>query len=241
MKIFNNKIKIEIKSIFGKILFTYEKESNTIKDTVLEAIKQNADLSSADLSSANLSFADLRFTNLRFTNLSSANLRFTNLSSADLSSANLSSANLSSANLRFTNLRSANLSSANLSFADLRFTNLRFTNLRFAKNWQNTEWANQAKQNILYILSYFPTEVQGLKDKIIAGKINGTQYSGECCCLIGTLGDEKACNVIPYYTKGLHNLGEQLFFQIRQGDTPENNEFSKLAVEICNEALLKNN
>ena len=57
-------IKIEIKSIFGKLLFSYEKENATLKDAVLEAKKQNADLryanlSDADLSGANLSDADL--------------------------------------------------------------------------------------------------------------------------------------------------------------------------------------
>ena len=82
-------IKIQIKSIFGKVLFEYEKENNTIKETVEKAIKENADLSYADLSSADLSSANLR----------SANLRSADLRSADLSSANLSSADLSSANL----------------------------------------------------------------------------------------------------------------------------------------------
>ena len=47
-----DKIKIEIKSIFGNVLFTYECEDNTIAKTVEEAVK-----SSANLRSANLSFA----------------------------------------------------------------------------------------------------------------------------------------------------------------------------------------
>ena len=32
------KIKIEIKSVFGKVLFALEKENNTIKDTIEEAV-----------------------------------------------------------------------------------------------------------------------------------------------------------------------------------------------------------
>ena len=100
------KTKIQIKSIFGSILFEFEKENNTVKDTVIEAIKCSADLSSAnlssaDLSSANLSSANLSSANLRYADLSSANLSSANLSSADLSSADLSSANLSSADLRY--------------------------------------------------------------------------------------------------------------------------------------------
>jgi hypothetical protein len=118
------KTKIEIKSIFGKVLFIYENENATIKDAVEKAIEEKADLSFADLSFANLRFANLRSANLSFANLSSANLSFANLRYADLSSADLRSANLS-----FANLRSADLSSA-----DLRYANLRSADLRYANN-----------------------------------------------------------------------------------------------------------
>ncbi|MFI3322597.1 MAG: hypothetical protein R3Y50_08755 [Rikenellaceae bacterium] len=47
-------IKIQIKSIFDKVLFEYEKENNTIKDTLVEAIKSGADLRDADLRYADL-------------------------------------------------------------------------------------------------------------------------------------------------------------------------------------------
>ena len=55
------KVKIQIKSVFGNVLFEFKKENNTIKDTLLEAIKQGANLRSADLRSANLYGADLGF------------------------------------------------------------------------------------------------------------------------------------------------------------------------------------
>lgn len=47
------KTEIEIKSIYGSILFSFEKEDNTVKETVGEAIKSGANLSYADLSGAN--------------------------------------------------------------------------------------------------------------------------------------------------------------------------------------------
>ncbi|CAB4219586.1 hypothetical protein UFOVP1615_51 [uncultured Caudovirales phage] len=47
-------MKIEIKSIFGNVLFEYDCEDNTIRKTLEQAIKSSANLSSADLSSANL-------------------------------------------------------------------------------------------------------------------------------------------------------------------------------------------
>lgn len=53
-------VTVQIKSVLGKILFTYENETATIKKAVLEAIKEGADLSGANLSGADLKGADLR-------------------------------------------------------------------------------------------------------------------------------------------------------------------------------------
>ena len=64
------RIKIQIKSVFGKVLFELEKENNTIKETLEQAIKENANLRSANLRGANL-----RSANLRSANLYNANLR----------------------------------------------------------------------------------------------------------------------------------------------------------------------
>ena len=104
------KIKIDIKSIFGNVLFSFEKENNTIKDTLEEANLRGANLRGANLGGADLEDA----------NLGSANLRGANLGSADLGGANLGSANLRSANLRGANLRGAYLGGANLRGANLR-------------------------------------------------------------------------------------------------------------------------
>ena len=51
--------KIEIKTIWGGIIFTHEKENNTVKDTLQEAVKSCADLYGADLRGADLRGADL--------------------------------------------------------------------------------------------------------------------------------------------------------------------------------------
>ena len=47
-------IKIQIKSIWGEVLFEYEKENNTLKDTLEEAAKHGANLYGANLDGANL-------------------------------------------------------------------------------------------------------------------------------------------------------------------------------------------
>ena len=77
------KTKIEIKSVFGELLFELEKENNSIKDTLMEAIKRGANLSGANLSGANLSGASLSDASLSDANLSDANLSGANLSGAD--------------------------------------------------------------------------------------------------------------------------------------------------------------
>lgn len=115
------KLKIQIKhSWTGSVLFEYEKEGNTIKQTLLEAVKSGADLCGADLSCA-----DLRDADLSCANLCNADLRGANLCNADLYGANLRGANLRGANLSCADLRGADLSCADLSCADLRNANLR--------------------------------------------------------------------------------------------------------------------
>lgn len=47
-------VKIQIKGIFGEVLFEYEKENNTIRETVEEAVRQNANLDGANLDGASL-------------------------------------------------------------------------------------------------------------------------------------------------------------------------------------------
>ncbi len=80
-------VKVEIKSIFGKVLFEYSKENNTIKDTLIEAIKRGANLEGAYLGGANLRGANLEGANLRGANLRGANLEGANLEGAYLGGA----------------------------------------------------------------------------------------------------------------------------------------------------------
>ena len=81
--------KIEIKTMWGDIIFTHEKENNTVKDTLQEAVKSGADLRGAYLRGADLYGANLRSADLYGADLYGANLR-----SADLYGANLRSADL---------------------------------------------------------------------------------------------------------------------------------------------------
>ena len=76
------KIKIQIKSVLGKVLFELEKENNTIKETLEQAIKENANLYDANLRNANLYDANLEYANLEYANLRNANLYDANLNKA---------------------------------------------------------------------------------------------------------------------------------------------------------------
>ena len=66
-------VKIEIKSIFGNVLFEFSKEDNTIKDTIIEAVKHGADLRGANLRNAYLCGAYLCGADLGGANLHGAN------------------------------------------------------------------------------------------------------------------------------------------------------------------------
>ena len=78
-------IKIEIKSIWGSVLFAYEKEGNTVKQTLEHAVLTDADLRDADLRGAVLRDADLRGAVLRGADLTDADLRGADLRGAVLS------------------------------------------------------------------------------------------------------------------------------------------------------------
>ena len=145
-------MKIQIKHINGSVIF--ETEAATIKEAVVLAVKNganliraylsganlyganlirayltDADLQGANLSGANLYGADLSGANLYGANLYGANLIRAYLTDADLQGANLYGANLSGANLSGANLSGADLSGANLYGADLYGADLSGANL----------------------------------------------------------------------------------------------------------------
>jgi len=102
---------IQIKARTGDIIFEYDKENNTIKDTVEEAVKNGVSLVLADLSRTNLAGADLE----------GALLKCANLIGADLYRVNLKDAILIGADLCCADLNCANLEGAKLEGVDFRF------------------------------------------------------------------------------------------------------------------------
>jgi hypothetical protein len=143
------KNKIEIRDIYGKIIFAFEQENATIKDAVMVMIKNEISLKNANLTNANLTNADLINANLENANLKNANLKNANLENANLTNAYLRNADLENANLKNANLKNANLENANLTNAYLRNANLTNADLENAnlKN-ANLENANLTNANM---------------------------------------------------------------------------------------------
>ncbi|NEJ15489.1 hypothetical protein GR211_21980 [Rhizobium leguminosarum] len=234
-----------------------EKYSIKLGLAVVAALAAKANLSWADLSWANLSKADLSKANLSEANLSEANLSWADLSKADLSKANLSWANLSKADLSKADLSKADLSKANLSEADLSKANLSEANLSEANlseanlSWANLSWADLSKANLSWanlrfikhdiwgvLLNAIP-EVPALRQALVDGKVDGSQYSGECACLCGTIANARHCNYsnMAGIQANANSLAERFFLAIRPGCTPENHQPAKLVVEWIDEFM----
>jgi len=148
-----SKTKIEIKSKLGSVLFEFEKEDNTVKDTLEQAIS-----SDADLCGANLRGADLRGADLCGANLCGADLRDANLCDADLRGADLCGADLCGANLCGADLRDATIdySDDDLDESTVRNNFIEKTgleacettllhNVRSISRWYYSRWANLVK------------------------------------------------------------------------------------------------
>ncbi len=98
--------------INGKIL--YKSEKKTIKETMIDAVENCADLGGADLGGADLGGAYLRGADLRGADLRGAYLRDADLRGADLRDADLRDAYLGGADLGGAYLGGADLRGANL-------------------------------------------------------------------------------------------------------------------------------
>ena len=155
------KTKIEIKSIHGDVLFTSEKEDNTLRYCLMEAIKSGADLRYADLQGAYLHRVNLRGANMRYADLHDADLHGADLRYADLRYADLHDADLQGANLRYADLHDADLQGADLQGADLHRANLHGANLHGADYNTSTT----------FLLPQCPSEGSFVAWKKASGKI----------------------------------------------------------------------
>jgi len=96
------------------------------------------------------------------------------------------------------------------------------------------------KHDLWGILIRYKNEVSELVNYIKEGKINGSCYSGECCCLMGTFAKIKNLSIEDnkFSIKDSSSPAEHWFTMIKPGDTPENNFASKMALEWIEEFLM---
>ena len=137
--------------------------------------------------------------------------------------ANLSDANLSDADLRGVSLRGADLRGANLSDASLRDADL-----------------SPIRNDIIAILSSAPREVPALIDALKTGRVDGSTYSGECSCLVGTIATARGVgfdSLEDAIKPDSSRPAERFFMGIKKGDTPETNQVSALAHQWATEWL----
>jgi hypothetical protein len=109
--------------------------------------------------------------------------------------------------------------------ANLRSADLRSADLSVIKN------------DMFVVLLNGINEIKHLKQSLIDGKIDGSVYDGECACLNGTLcqtaynGEKDRLISIRDSARPI----ERFFLGISKGNTPENSQFSALALKWINE------
>ena len=164
------KTKIQIKSIWGTILYERKSADNSVKNTLEEAVKRGVNLRGADLLDANLRDADLRGASLLDADLRGADLLDANLRGADLRGAILLDADLRGADLLDANLRGADLRGASLLDADLGGADL------------GEEWGKLSSRNDVLIVGPIGSRN---KNTIVFHTDKGTFV--QCGCFRGTL------------------------------------------------------
>ena len=124
-------------------------------------------------------------------------------------------------------LEGAYLEGAYLEGAYLRGADLRGANLRGA-------YLEGPKEDFFKVLDSAPHEVDGLRAAMVAGTIDGSTYSGECACLVGTIAKVRKCDVNTL-TKDASRPAEKWFIMFRPGHTPKNHGGMKLTLKWLDE------
>ncbi|HEX5464426.1 MAG TPA: pentapeptide repeat-containing protein [Burkholderiales bacterium] len=223
-------MKFEIKHRWsGSVLF--ETEAETQREAILKAVKSGSNLRGSDLRGSDLSDSNLSGSNLSDSDLSGSNLRDSDLSGSYLRGSNLRGSNLRGSDLSGSNLRDSDLRDSNLSDSDLSGSNLRGSNLRDSDLSGSN--LTPIRDDFFAVLSCAPREVAALRMALTNGKVNGSTYHGECACLVGTIANAQHVNLrsIPGLQPNSARPAERFFLAIREGDTPETNQFSALAVQ----------
>lgn len=105
--------------------------------------------------------------------------------------------------------------------------------------------ANLAKIKEDFFAKLLPAknEIAGLYKHLLEGKINGSVYTGECACLVGTIANirKEPYNALQIkLTPDSTSPAERWFLGIQKGDTPENNQISAITAKWIKEFAAAN-
>ena len=115
--------------------------------------------------------------------------------------------------------------------ADLTRANLRGANLSGA-------YLAEIESDFYAILDLYPEEVAAVKTALLEGRVNGSTYTGDCACLIGTIANARGCNV-GALRQNNDRPAEVWFLGIQKGDTPGNNQQAAITVGWIDKWLAK--
>src|SRR3954466_1496052 len=104
-------------------------------------------------------------------------------------------------------------------FHGVRLTTIRQGNLR------------DVKADFFVYLDDARDEIPFLREALIAGRIDGRSYEGDCACLVGTIAKARGCwigDINP--APNPDRLTEQFFTAIDPGDTPDNSPVALLVL-----------
>jgi uncharacterized protein YjbI with pentapeptide repeats len=233
------KIKLQIKNRWtGEILFEFEKEGNTHKETVTEFLKEKAGTTIRDADLSEMDLSGVSFYNSSFYNSSFDNSSFYNSSFYNSSFDNSSFDNSSFDNSSFYNSSFYNSSFYNSSFYNSSFDN---STIKFLEEANQIGLLDFIRDDYWAILIAAGHEVPGIRAAIIEGRIDGSAYEGTCACLCGTIANIRGVNykALEAIKPNSNRPVERFFANIKKGDTPETNISSKYALQWLDEFVLK--
>ena len=193
-----------------------EVEIDASLETAPYGVKLGAAIKVALETRADLTRADLTRAVLTGAVLTDADLTGADLTGADLTRADLTRADLTDAVLTDADLTDADLTRADLTGADLR----------------------SFKADLWMTLTQNRAEVPALVAALREGRVDGSTYSGECACLVGTIANAKAVN----YADLVHNPdhpAERWFAMIKQSDRPGDETGGGVAAKLALEWTLE--
>jgi len=95
------------------------------------------------------------------------------------------------------------------------------------------------RDDLWAVLSSAPAEVPALLEALKAGKVDGSTYTGECACLVGTIAKARGCDYrqLGVLKPDSGRPAEAWFAMIKKGDTPEKHDAARIAAEWIEEWL----